>query len=288
MARSVHNAPGRMKRLFAILAFFPLLSCQGTEGALLVFEDASVGGAGGDSGVEPEGLHRARLRQLTSFQIQLSGQVDLGVEAELFVVDANSPDTATFDGLDDAGAYVACYFSAGSLEPWRPDFDAFPAAVVGDPLPDYPNENWLDVRSETVVTLMTERIQSAGERGCAGVYPAIPRPAMSDEGFALVDDDFTTYAERLAAAAHELGLGAVHAAGPGFAPEATFFDATLVFGCGVAGLCDSWGPHAQAGYGIFLVEFGDEVAPEASCVSGIDWPQIVKNQGLDSFRYVCP
>lgn len=276
----------RMKKLFTIFAFFALLGCDGTEGPLLDFAPLTAGGQGGASLADPEGEHRAQLRERSSFQIQLSEGVDLDVTAELFVIDANSPDAATFDALFERGSYVACYFSAGSLEPWRPDFEAFPPSVIGDPLPDFPDEHWLDISDPTVVALMEDRIEDARERGCTGVYPAIPRPA-GDSNFELGDAEFSIFAQRLAEAAHDLGLGALYAAGPEFTDSASFYDATLVFGCGAAGSCSSWQPYAQAGHGVFQVEYGEEAAPASACTAGFAWPQIVKTPSLDAFRHVC-
>src|SRR5690606_18181815 len=115
---------------------------------------------------------------------------------------------------------IGCYFSAGSFEPWRPDAGDFPAESLGDPLVDYPNENWLDVTNESVVALMEDRIAAALERGCTDSYPSLVRPSTSENACSLSDDDYATYAAHLAEVARSAGLGALFAAGATFDPIA--------------------------------------------------------------------
>lgn len=44
------------------------------------------------------------------------------------------------DTLHAEGRIVICYFSAGMHEDWRPDAEAFPQAVRGKPLDEWPGE----------------------------------------------------------------------------------------------------------------------------------------------------
>jgi hypothetical protein len=79
-------------------------------------------------------------------QYQLSGTLDSSAEAELFVVDLFETTRAQIDALHARGRVLIAFISAGSLEPWRPDIDVLPAAAIGNSLPGYPDEAWLDVR----------------------------------------------------------------------------------------------------------------------------------------------
>lgn len=290
----MYNADARMERIIlGWVALTVVSGCEGTEAPLLVFDESSLGGADGSSSssggaTDEASPDRERLGQVESFQVQLSGSLDLDVEADLFVIDLHSPSDEDFSTLSARSASIGCYFSAGSFEPWRPDADDFPAESLGDPLADYPNENWLDIKSESVVALMAARIESAVARGCTDVFPSLVRPSTSENTFSLSADDFANYAAHLAQVAHSVGLGALIAGGASFDPITEHYDAVLVFGCASAGSCDEWTTFAETERSVFSIEWGDESAPEDACGEGIAWPQIVKNQSLDAFRFVCP
>jgi hypothetical protein len=70
-----------------------------------------------------------------------------------------------------AGRKVICYFSAGTYEPGRLDISHLPSSVKGHHLADWPDEKWLDIRSQTVKDIMVARIATAKARHCDGVEP---------------------------------------------------------------------------------------------------------------------
>lgn len=43
---------------------------------------------------------------------------------------------------------MSCYISIGTVESWREDAGAFPSEAVGEALPDYPDEKYLDVTQQ--------------------------------------------------------------------------------------------------------------------------------------------
>eukprot|EP01088_Endostelium_zonatum_P015940 TRINITY_DN4101_c0_g1_i1.p1 TRINITY_DN4101_c0_g1~~TRINITY_DN4101_c0_g1_i1.p1 ORF type:complete len:316 (+),score=61.03 TRINITY_DN4101_c0_g1_i1:109-1056(+) len=76
--------------------------------------------------------------------------------------------------LTKAGKIVICYFSTGTLEPWRADCQANKAAwqdaAVGQ-MADW-DEAWLDIRKlDKLKALMLPRFQRAASQGCHGVEP---------------------------------------------------------------------------------------------------------------------
>jgi len=68
------------------------------------------------------------------WQIQFAGVLDQRANAEVFVVDGFDTDVKTVKALHAKGKKVVCYFSAGSLENWRPDAKKFPKVVIGKKL----------------------------------------------------------------------------------------------------------------------------------------------------------
>lgn len=92
-------------------------------------------------------------------------------DVPFYSIDLLNTTAETIKTLQDEGHYIACYFSAGSREQGREDYDDFPPEAVGAPLRDWPKENWVDVRNEQIRQVMTRRIDIAAEKGCNGVDP---------------------------------------------------------------------------------------------------------------------
>jgi len=77
-------------------------------------------------------------------------------------------------GLRSAGHIVICYFSAGTIEPFRQDCQAnkalWESAAVGK-MTDW-DEEWLDIRKiDLLKQLMTPRFQKAISSGCHAIEP---------------------------------------------------------------------------------------------------------------------
>lgn len=72
---------------------------------------------------------------------------------------------------------VLCYFSAGSRETWRSDADKFAASDVGQQMFGnwdggiWEGENWINVKSANILSIMTARIERARQAGCHGIDP---------------------------------------------------------------------------------------------------------------------
>ncbi|KAF2403538.1 hypothetical protein EJ06DRAFT_282217 [Trichodelitschia bisporula] len=113
----------------------------------------------------------------TKFQIVLSGvlEVDantvLSPNVDAYDIDLWETPPETIKQLHRMGKKVICYFSAGTSEDWRPDFKRFRTSEMGAPLPMWPGEKWLDVRSRNVMNIMKDRIKLASRRGCDGIDP---------------------------------------------------------------------------------------------------------------------
>ena len=113
---------------------------------------------------------------------------------------------ATVAALHAAGRKVACYFSAGSFEDWRPDAAQFPAAVKGGGN-GWPGERWLDIRRlDILMPIMEARLNLCKQKGFDSVDPDNVDGYTNTTGFPLTAADQLAYNASIANAAHARGL----------------------------------------------------------------------------------
>jgi hypothetical protein len=80
----------------------------------------------------------------------LSGQAGQVV----YDIDGQGSTAADVAAIHAAGAIAVCYVDVGSLEQGRPDYDQFPASVIGPPVQGWPGESWLLVTAANQPTLL--------------------------------------------------------------------------------------------------------------------------------------
>jgi hypothetical protein len=110
----------------------------------------------------------------TSWQCVLDNDVgSLTLPVQVYDFDLFNTPQSDIDTLHAAGKQVICYFSAGTYEPNRPDSATILSdpAAVGAVVDGWPNEKWLDIRTEFIVNIMKARIDTAVAKGCDGVDP---------------------------------------------------------------------------------------------------------------------
>jgi hypothetical protein len=125
------------------------------------------------------------------FQIVLDANIDPTTEiqpsnVDVFDIDMFNTPADTIAMLKSQGKQVICYFSAGTAENWRPDYDQFTADDLGGGVCEddscsttWPGELWLNVKNPdptsstvpSVWSIMAARIQLAASKGCDGVDP---------------------------------------------------------------------------------------------------------------------
>jgi hypothetical protein len=242
-----------------------------------------------DSGAPDGGIWQLGAR--TTWQIQLSGTIDTTIEASLYIVDFEEVSAATIAELHAAGRAVACYLSVGTLETWRSDAASFPAAAIGNPLADYPQENWLDIRDSTVQSLMIARVDRARSKGCDAIDPANLSSAGQNTGFAaLTRTDGLNYGRVVARAGSSQGMSvALDGAEDLLGDLWPDFDWGMATACFSADGCQAWNPMLAANKPVLLVEFGDATTAQAVCApatqAGFD--ALIKKSTFDAFRISC-
>jgi hypothetical protein len=268
-------------------------ACAGTEGDLLrSTPDASFPDAATDAQPPADATPpRPKPEPLMTWQIQLTGTLDTTVDARVYTADIETP-ASVIRGLHAAGRIVICYFSAGTMEPFRDDASRFPPETLGAPLPTYPDERWIDVRNATVLAIMQDRLAKAGQVECDGVHPSGLAAFLSNTGFDFTRADQLAYDRALTAAAHALGLSIGLVDGDASLSQELLadFDWTVVWSC-VGSNCAPAAPFIGARKAAFLIEYGDESRAAEVCpkAKGLGLSAIIKrNADLDAFRVGCP
>ena len=110
----------------------------------------------------------------TQIQIVLSqvvNPVNIQPAVPVYDIDLFNTPSSTIAALMAQGIKVICYFSAGTADDWRPDYNQFLTSVIGNELSDWPHQWYVDIRSQNVRNIMQARIQLAAQKGCDGVDP---------------------------------------------------------------------------------------------------------------------
>jgi len=223
-----------------------------------------------------------------SWQIQFSGDLDTSLNVDIFFLDLFDTPESVIADLHSRGINVVCYFSAGTYEDWRPDVDQFPEAILGNGLPDWPGERWLDIRDlQTLGPIMLGRIRLAVQKGCDGVDPDNVDGYVNETGFPLTSNDQLAYNIFLANTAHQNGLSIGLKNDLEQAEQLlAFFDWALNESCFSFDECHRLMPFIRANKPVFVIEY---VNPDAFCPKAreLGFDALLKNLALDVFRISC-
>jgi len=200
-----------------------------------------------------------------TWQWQLQGEIDTRWDVALYDVDLVETPEPTIAALQAAGRHVICYFSAGSWEAFRDDAAAFDDADLGAALDGWPEERWLDVRSERVRAVMRARLDRAAAKGCDGVEPDNVDGYTNDNGLGLEARDQLAYNRFLAAQAHARGL-AVGLKNDLDQIDALVadFDFAVNEQCHEFDECDRLAPFIAAGKPVFVAEYATRYVDDPS------------------------
>jgi len=275
-------------RLAVTSALLLAASCHETTGTLLTLDQnraPDTGNAGGGPSAPP-----FRPAPGTTWQIQLSGTLDTSFDVKMYEVDLFALDTATGALLHNQGRVVACYVSVGTAEPYRADYLNFPASAVGNALSDYPEEHWLDVRDQTVRSLMAARLQLATISGCDAVELSNLQAHAEDSGFPLTRADELDYARWLIAECHMRGLSVGVSSSDdlvaSLVADAEWGTASECLGNDD---CQAWQAFTAAGKAVFVIEYGSSSDLPSWCPDAerLGYSLVIKRRALDAFRVGC-
>lgn len=217
---------------------------------------------------------------------------------EIYDIDLFDVPKAEIVQLQAVGKKVICYFSAGSYEDWRSDEGDFPVNARGNDLDGWPGEEWLDIRSSDVKSIMSARLELAKQKGCDGVEPDNVDAYTNNTGFALTANDQVDYNLFLASEAHARGLLiALKNDLDQIVELEPYFDFAVNEECFEEGngACDKLAPFIAAGKAVLSAEYKAEYVNDANaraalCADSINrsFSTLILPLDLDdSFRYSC-
>lgn len=209
----------------------------------------------------------------TTWQWQLMGTINTTYDVDVYDIDLFDTDESVILALQNQGRHVICYFSAGSSEDWRPDYDRFLPEDEGEQLDEWEGERWLDIRSPNVHAIMMDRLDLAVQKGCDGVEPDNMDGYSNDTGFNLAHTDQLAYNRIIANAAHERDLTVGLKNDGDQAPDLVeYFDFSLNEECHAYDECDQLQVFISAGKPVFNAEYTDTEA-EAQSLSATLCPE---------------
>jgi endo-alpha-1,4-polygalactosaminidase (GH114 family) len=195
------------------------------------------------------------------FQIQLDGGVPTDEGAQIIEVDGQAPEVNS-GWAADPSAYTVCYMSAGTLEEYRLDARGFSDEVMGNSLPDWPDERYVDLRRLDLLGPIWEaRLDACAEAGFDAVDPDNIDSFANDSGFPLTEGDAIAAALWLADAAHTRGLAIAQKNAPELTPRLVdVFDFAATEGCLTQGWCSEMAPYVDAGKPVLAIEYVEDGA----------------------------
>lgn len=220
----------------------------------------------------------------TTFQWQLTGNVDTSVNAQAYDIDGFDNSASVVSTLHAQGRKVICYISAGTFENWRPDAAQFTAAVKGGPN-GWPGELWLDIRRiDLLGPIMSARMDMCKAKGFDAIEPDNIDGYSNSTGLPLTAQNQITYNTWLADTAHAKGLsiGLKNDIDqiPALQPK---FDWALNEQCFQYNECGGYTAFTNAGKAVFITEYNGCPATHNSLFT-----VILKDINLGAARTVCP
>jgi hypothetical protein len=207
------------------------------------------------------------LRPGTSWNWQIDGSVDLNIldsargAQKMLDVDMENTSASTISAIKAKGIVAICYIETGSWESYRSDAGNYPASVLGKTMGGYPDERYVDIRSQAVKDLVVKRLDVAKSKGCDGIEPDIDDSYFEGNnatGFPITYADQVNFNKYIAAAAHARGMsiGLKNGADAQFVNDMQpYTDWALNEQCNQYDECAPYSAFVKAGKAVFQVEY---------------------------------
>ncbi|TMA18989.1 MAG: endo alpha-1,4 polygalactosaminidase [Deltaproteobacteria bacterium] len=227
----------------------------------------------------------------TSWQWQLSGALDVTVDAGVYDIDLFDNAPAQIAALQGMGRKVVCYFDT-AYEPGRPDSSQLDP-YKGNPVSGWPGQYWLDIRQPAVVNVMKARVALAQQKGCDAVEADDVDSRTNNPGFPITAADQQGFIRSLAAEAHSRRISFALKNDLDEIPQLLAdVDFALNEECFQYNECSSLQPFIAANKAVFQVEYtsGDLAAKGATIcpqANALNFDTLIKHVELDAPRYSC-
>jgi len=213
-------------------------------------------------------------------------------DAEVWDLDLFNTDADTITNLKSAGKKVICYFSAGTSEEGRPDLGSFQDGDLGAGLPDWPGENWLDLRSESVFAVMQGRIDLAAQKGCDAIDPDNMDGYSNENGGGfnppLSTDDSVAFLQKMADAAGSYGMSiGLKNAGDIVDSVTDIVQFAVNEQCSELQECGIYDNFTGAGKPVFHIEYGSPDQADQFCDHEGPFSTVIKEMSLNGWVHYC-
>lgn len=188
---------------------------------------------------------------------QLQGTVRNDQPVAAYDIDGFENDATEIATLHAQGKRVICYVDVGTAENFRPDYAAFPKAVLGRPN-GWPGERWLDIRRLGVIEpIMLARFQMCAEKGFDAVEPDNMEAFSNRSGFPITAAQQLEYNLWIASEAHALGMAVLQKNdGEQAEEQEPYYDGALNEECNRYRECSAYAPYLAAGKPVLNAEYG--------------------------------
>ncbi|KAK7422825.1 hypothetical protein QQX98_001387 [Neonectria punicea] len=222
-------------------------------------------------------------------------------DVKVFDLDVYDNDADTIKALQKAGKKVICYFSAGSWENWRDDKDDFQKADLGKVLDGWPDERWIDVRSNNVRKIMKKRIKYAADKGCDAIDPDNVDGFQNDNGLDMTAKDAVDFIKFLSetAASYNMSTGLKNA-GDIIADVLEYVHFSVNEQCVEYSECETFAAFIEADKPVFNIEYPtgtfnnvsasvkDEICSHSGNSTGTEgFSTVIKKLKLDGWVEFC-
>lgn len=221
------------------------------------------------------------------FTFDLDGTFET-YDTDMVIVDLFDIERSSIASYTNKGVTVACRFSAGTWENWRPDNMNFDDTAIGNNVDGWSGEKWLDTVSGEVKNLMLNRITVAKEKGCHAVEVVKVNGYAHDTSFDLYPGETKTYILQLATKAHNEGLlfglnGSQEISGD----AANFLDFAVAENCIASGTCCRFKEYIKLNKPVFAVEYSDTDQAACSTFGKVRYSVLFSNTD-HNFMKTCP
>jgi len=232
------------------------------------------------------------------WQIILSENLDVSrglspSDVAVWDLDLFDTDASTISSLHQSGKNVICYYSAGTSEQGRPDLGSLKQSDYGKGLPDWPGENYIDIRSATVWNVMKGRIDMASQKGCDAIDPDNMDGYSNDNGLGLTQKDAANFQNKMGDYARSLGM-AVGLKNAEEIVDSVNVDFAVNEQCLETGRCTWYKNLIAAGKPVYHIEYTDDGSNRSSsdyCLEGTpeasQFDTVIKHLSLDGWVRYC-
>ena len=231
---------------------------------------------------------RWQPRPGTDWQWQLSGRIDMSVDAPVYDIDGFENTARTVDRLHARGRKVICYLNTGAWESYRPDAHKFPRELRGRGN-GWAGERWLDIRRRgTLRPLMAARMDMCVKKGFDAVEPDLLDAYRNRTGFPLTAAHQLAYNRMLARLAHQRGLAIGLKNDLDQIPQLVGdFDFAVNEECAEFGECAALTPFIEQEKAVFHVEYAVPAAEFCPTSRKLGLSSLRKRLPLGVWRQSC-